>query len=105
MAPPERRQNYPMLEYKLNALGESVKNLSLAMKEQFEAVNGRLDTVQSDQQVNATLLRMVVGNGEPSHGRLGQAEKAIDALKRYWWQFAGGVAVALYLLDLLFKGK
>jgi len=105
MVPPERRQDYPVLEYKLNALGESVKDLSSTVREQFEAVNGRLDTVQADQQVNATLLKMVVGNGEPGHGRLGQAEKAIETLKSHWWQFAGGVAVALYLLDLLFKGK
>jgi hypothetical protein len=103
MATPERRQDYPVLEYKLNALGESVKELSSTVEKKFEEVTERLETVQGDQQTNSTLLRLVVGNGEPGAGRLGQAEKAIDALKRYWWQFAGGVAVILYVLDLLFK--
>lgn len=92
-----------MLEYKLNALSASVKELSATVEKKFEEVNGRLETVQTDQQINGTLLKMVVGDGEPGHGRLGQAEKAIDAMKRNWWQFAGGVAVLLYLLDLLFK--
>lgn len=92
-----------MLEYKINALTESVKTLSTTLREQFGAMNTRLDTLQMEQRDNATLLRLVVGSGEPGQGRLGLAEKTIETLKRYWWQFAGSVAVVLFLLDLVLK--
>lgn len=99
----ERRQNYPVLEVKLNAVAESVRELSATVKEQFVEMRAHLDALQMQEQNNATLLRLVVGDGEPGHGRLGLAEKAIENLKRFFWQVMGGGAVVLFLLDTFFK--
>ena len=62
-----------------------------------------LDVLRQQQLTAATLLRLVVGDGEPGQGRLGQAEKSIEMLKRYWWQFAGAIAVGLFIVDLVFR--
>lgn len=99
----EWQQEKAVLEYQIEALTENVRDLSASVKWNFAEVNLRLGEMQTQQQTTATLLRLAVGDGEPGHGRLGQAEKAIETLKRYWWQFAGGVAVILFVLDLVLR--
>ena len=91
------------LEFKINTLTDSVKDLSATVKEQYGMMHSLLDMLQLQHQAASTLLRLVVGDGEPGQGRLGQAEKSIEVLKRYWWQFAGAIAVGLFIVDLVFR--
>lgn len=91
------------LEFKINALVDGVKDLSKIVNEQYAMIHPLVDALGTQQQTAATLLRLVIGDGGPGQGRLGQAEKAIETLKRYWWQFAGAIAVGLFILDLVFR--
>lgn len=91
------------LEFKINALTDGVRELSITVKEQYGVMHSLLDVLRQQQLTAATLLRLVVGDGEPGQGRLGQAEKSIEMLKRYWWQFAGAIAVGLFIVDLVFR--
>lgn len=91
------------LEFKINALTDGVRDLSITVKEQYGVMHSLLDVLRQQQLTAATLLRLVVGDGEPGQGRLGQAEKSIEMLKRYWWQFAGAIAVGLFIVDLVFR--
>jgi len=99
----EKCQECSVIDVKFNTLNENLRDLSITVKEQFSEVRTRLDALQLQSQTNSTLLRLVVGDGEPGHGRLGLAETTIENLKRYFWQIAGGVAVILLLIEVVFK--
>ena len=103
MSTTERCQDCQVSDLKFVIVAENLKDLSATVKEQFSEIRARLDTLQAQGQTNATLLRLVVGDGEPQHGRLGLAEQSIENLKRYSWQITGGGAVILLLIEMFFK--
>ena len=81
---------------------DNVLELKNTVKRGFSEMDKKLDAISGQSEKNQLLMSLVVGDGQPGQGRLGAAEKSIEILRRYAWQFAGGVAVVLFLLDLFF---
>lgn len=82
---------------------ENVLDLKHTVQRGFNDVDKKLDTISSQTETNTLLTKLVIGDGQPGQGRLGVAERSIEFLKRFVWQFAGGIAVILFVLDLLFR--
>lgn len=101
--PDDSRKDVVMVEFEMRTLKQSLEELKGTVHEGFNTLNDRLGKMEKEQQSASVLLRLAVGDGQPGQGRLGIAEQTIDALKRNWWQFAGAIAVVLFLANLVFR--